>query len=163
MYVDELLDFILSHRREIEEAITEKRREMETQKGHTGGAPSSHAFIPDPTANRAIKAASALPYVYVDYQDYAGNALVKTVRNPETWLLVEDEVYKHFFTSEQMREFYLRRYKRGERWGKTCKDLNIGRAVYYAMRDNVNQVAEDIAIGYGALSPYCRISEKKNS
>lgn len=74
---------VLYNLREIQRLVDEARQEPYSG-GHSGGS-AGHAFVSDPTANAAIRAADELQSVRLN------DGFV--VRRPETWLEVVRQVY----------------------------------------------------------------------
>lgn len=158
-YVDDLIEFCLMYSDEIKKAIKEKRLDPGFS-GHTGGAGSGHSYVSDPTAIQGIKAALKISCVYVPYgATICGKKDVKLVRNPEMWVRVADKVAAYYSKSCDSQEFYRRRYILREDHAKTCNDLSMSKGSYYARKANVIRLAENLAIGYGCLSPYCRMGK----
>ena len=63
--MNKLVDFCLGHRDNIERAINDKLEDSDTPK--TGGGSSQHAFVSDPTCQKAIKRVMPVGPVYVEY------------------------------------------------------------------------------------------------
>ena len=158
-YVDDLIEFCLMHRDDIATAVEEKRQDPGGG-GHTGGSGSGHSYVSDPTAIQGIKAALSVPCVYVAYgATVCGKRDAVLIRQPERWLKVVDKVAAYCLKSSDTKEFYHHRYILREDHVKTCHDLNLSRGAYYAKKANVIRLAENLAIGFGCLSPYCRMGK----
>lgn len=111
-------EFMMRSEKRIREAVKEAKA---NKGGHTGGTPTGHAFIPDPTASEAIRNAEELRFVEL------GDG--GKVEWPERWLRVIDAVRAWCEPSYLRREILRRRYS-GESWTKTCAELTISRERY---------------------------------
>lgn len=104
-------EFVMRNERKIREAVKEVRL---CKKGYTGGAPTGHAHIADPTAGEAIRRAEELAFVEIE-----GGGRVEW---PERWLRVIDAVRAWCEPIPIRREILRRRYS-GESWVKTCAEI----------------------------------------
>ena len=78
-----LIEFVLYKERDIRLAVYEAKN---ATSAHTGGAPSGHAYIADPTAVQAVRNSVELPSVTFPNG--------KTLYWPERWLAVVDKLRK---------------------------------------------------------------------
>lgn len=115
------VEWHIKHEREIRDAVTEAKT---SSGGHTGGAPSGHTYISDPTAIQAIRAADELRVV-----DIEGGGRVEW---PERWLTVIDAIKRWCGTDTIRAEIFKRRF-RGESYVVTCDDLHIGQSTHSAI------------------------------
>lgn len=111
-------EFMIRNEKKIREAVEEARS---GQSGHTGGTPTGHAYISDPTAGEAIRNAEELRFVEIE-----GGGRVEW---PERWLRVIEAVRAWCEFSYLRREILRRRYN-GESWTKTCAEIKISRDRY---------------------------------
>lgn len=108
-------EFMMRNERKIREAVKEVRL---CKKGHTGGAPTGHAHIADPTAGEAIRRAEELSFVEIE-----GGGRVEW---PERWLRVIDAVRVWCEPFYLRREILRRRYS-GESWIRTCAEVKVSK------------------------------------
>lgn len=104
-------EFMMRNEKKIREAVEEARL---YKNGYTGGAPTGHARIADPTAGEAIRHAEELRFVEIE-----GGGRVD---RPERWLRVIDAVRAWCRPIPLRREILRRRYA-GESWVKTCAEI----------------------------------------
>ena len=101
--------------------------------GRTGGAPTGHSYVSDPTAVGALRLAAKLNSValfngYIVYQ-------------PEAWLSVIDAVKTWCGRDELRSEIYRRRYKLGESYKTSCWDLHISSSTYHFLLVEIRNYA----------------------
>ncbi len=111
-------EFMIRNEKKIRDAVEEARA---NKGGHTGGTPTGHAFISDPTAGEAIRNVEELSFVEIE-----GGGRVEW---PERWLSVIDAVRAWCEPFYLRREILRRRYN-GESWTKTCAEIKISRDRY---------------------------------
>lgn len=151
-YADDI-EFILINIEAIKKAVIESRVSG-NRTGHTGGNGSGHSRVSDPTAIKAIRNISEVPVITISYGPYiAGCRECKTIKHPELWIKVAESVIHYYLKNARMHDFFHRRYQLKEDWEKTCKELNMGRGAYYAMKADVLHMAELYAVHYGLLVP----------
>jgi len=124
------VEYIFQHEREIQDAVLEAK--LGTG-GHTGGAPSGHSYISDPTPAAALRNVEEINCVTL--QD-------KTrIFNPEKWLKVIhevrewcniDDIDNMIFRLVFLRPKMPSRYEARIRRDKICAALNIEPSFYYA-------------------------------
>lgn len=152
MILNELIDFIFYHEKDIITAIREKR--LDPGSGSTGGNGTGHSKISDPTAAQGIKLASPVAAVSIEYGAAIGGIRnCRTIRNPEKWLQILAET-KAFYKDKKQGEYIRRRYDQDENWRDSCKGMKCSKACYYAYKADVFHFAEKLAIGYGIVSPW---------
>lgn len=111
-------EFMIRNERKIREAVEEARA---NKGGHSGGTPTGHAFISDPTAGEAIRNAEELSFVELD-----GGGRVEW---PERWISVIDAVRAWCEPSYLRREILRRKYA-GESWVRTCSEIKDAKNEY---------------------------------
>ncbi len=149
-YMDHVIEFVLMYHNEIEAAVEDKRNGGNVITGGSCG----HSRISDPTANKAVRNASEVASVKIVHgASWCGERSTKTIRFPERWLRVSKAVRDHHEENDRTRDFFDRRYNKREDWRTTCRELNMSRGVYYAMRTDVIHIAELYAAHYGAFAP----------
>lgn len=115
----DVIEDMFRRERDLADAVLESK--IGTQ-GHTGGAPSGHSYISDPTAIAAIRRAVELNTVTL--RD--GTRIFK----PEKWLEVIHAV-KDWCAKDTLKdEVYKRRYLRRESYVTTCSDIHIVQQTY---------------------------------
>lgn len=125
----ERIEEVFRQEKEIRELVLEKKL---GQKGHTGGAPTGHSFISDPTASQALRNADEVDFILLDD--------VKFFR-PEAWLMVVDAV-KNWCSRDVIKsEIYKRRYTVGESSQSTCIATNIEINTYYYFLKEIRSYA----------------------
>lgn len=147
--MNHLADFVLMYQANIEKAIADKRDDMCLQK--TGGGSSNHAFISDPTCQKALRNIMPVGTVMVQYgPKIAGKCDVKTLRNPEKWLYVVENTWNYFIGRPAMGVMILR-YKRGcINMYQVARELNLSSQRCYVLLDDVHRYVLDNAKGCGA-------------
>lgn len=167
--IDSLIEFVLRNSDRIKKCVEIKRIEKSGTGGHTeGGAPSKNK-ISDPTAMQAIMRVEPIFYIYCPYGAYInGRRDERYIRCPEKWLEVEEKTKRHYTADrgtieeknrQKIKEIYKRRYlmgEYGEKWDKTCGDLNISHGFYYAVVHDIVRFAGLYAAGIGLINPYGR-------
>ena len=167
--ISETLEFVLWYEREIYMALADKR-EGNRQGGTTGGNGSGHVKVSDPTAIQAIRNVTQINVLDVPYGRLYGKPPVfneKTgmyardtrwqetyrLRNPVKWLQVGKALKQRYLSdTNDLHNFFERRYIKKEDWKKTCEELHISRGMYYAMKAEVIRAGEVYAAGCGAAS-----------
>jgi len=94
------IEWALRHEQEISDAVTEAKI---GSRGHTGGAPSGHTFVSDPTAAQAIRKAEELSFVEIEDG--------RRVEWPERWLKVIAAVREWCGQDSIRSEVYKKRYQ----------------------------------------------------
>ena len=107
------IEFVLYNEREIRLAVYETKN---ATAGHTGGAPSGHAYIADPTAVQAVRNSVELPMVTLSDN--------KTLYQPERWLAFVDKL-KSWAAKDDVADGVLFDRYHGEPYQRTCYRLNI--------------------------------------
>ena len=128
--VDKIED-IFRREKEIREAVWEAKLGAG---GHTGGAPSGHSYISDPTPAQALRLAEELPCV----QLYPSK---DKIFRPEAWLSVVDAVKAWCGHDTIKAEIYNRRYALGETSHSTCREINIEVPTYYVILREIRNFA----------------------
>lgn len=112
------IEYMIRHEKQIAEAVTEAKL---APRGHTGGAPSGHSFVSDPTAAQAIRNADEVSIVEID-----GGGRVEW---PERWLKVVSVIRAWCGHDTLRAEIFKRRYI-NEWYRDTCDELNIASSTY---------------------------------
>ena len=113
------IEYMIRHEKQIAEAVTEAKL---APRGHTGGAPSGHSFVSDPTAAQAIRNADEVSLVEID-----GGGRIEW---PERWLKVVGAV-RAWCGNDTIRAEIFRRKYGGEVYHATCAVLHIAERTYY--------------------------------
>ena len=113
------IEYMIRHEKQIAEAVTEAKL---APRWHTGGAPSGHSFVSDPTAAQAIRNADEVSLVEI----YGGGR----VEWPERWLKVVSAVRNWCGNDTIRAEIFKRKYD-GEVYHATCYALHIAERTYY--------------------------------
>ena len=166
--VSDTIEFVLWHEKDILLALEDLRSGK--RGGTTGGNGTGHMKVSDPTAIQAIRNVITTNFLIVPYGKMYGKAPVyneKTgtygcdtrwqetyhLRNPLKWLQVGKALKQRYLSdTNELHDFFERRYIKREYWKKTCKELNISRGMYYAMKAEVIRAGEVYAAGMGATS-----------
>lgn len=125
----------------IERAVWEAKNDSGSVKTGGGG----HAFVSDPTANKALR--NVVPLKSVDIE--VGKNEVETIRDPEKWLQVIHATYRHY--EGGIVESLLKYRYAGETYQKTCMNLHISSTTYYQMITEVQQFALACACQVGLV------------
>jgi len=137
------IKYMICHEKEILDAVEEAKF---APRGHTGGAPSGHSFISDPTAGEAIRRAEELPAVEIE-----GGCKVVW---PERWLKVVSAVRAWCLQDDAAQEIYrsviscrdwLPRSERRRRRDEICRRVHIERSKFYRTQDAIFMFAEGFA------------------
>lgn len=131
-------EFMLRNEGKIRDAVEEVRL---CRKGHTGGTPTGHARVSDPTAGEAIRNVEELSFVEIE-----GGGRVEW---PERWLRVIDAVREWCKPDVLKREILRRRYS-GESYIYTCYEVHISERRYheilFAIRSYALQCAAQLQV-----------------
>lgn len=111
------IEFMIRHEKEIAAAVEEARLCV---RGHTGGTPSGHSYVSDPTAAQAIRKAEELPFVEIDK--------LGRVEWPERWLKVVAAVREWCGRDTIRAEVFKRRYV-----PKFRSEMRLASSTYYFM------------------------------
>ena len=128
--VDTIED-IFRREREIREAVLEAK--LGTG-GHTGGSPSGHSYISDPTPAAALRRAAELNCVTL----YPSK---ERIFRPEAWLAVVDAVKAWCGRDTIKAEIFKRRYTNGENSNTTCYEINVEVPTYYVILREIRNFA----------------------
>lgn len=112
-------EFMMRNEKKIREAVEEARA---SKRSRTGGTPTGHAYISDPTAGEAIRNAEELNFVEIE-----GGGRVEW---PERWLRVIDAV-RAWCEPDAIRVEILRRRYSGESYIITCMAIHISERRYH--------------------------------
>ena len=123
------VEWHIRHEKEIREAVAEAKL---STGGHTGGAPTGHTYISDPTANQAIRQADEVRVVNLE----SGSK----VEWPERWLSVINAVRAWCGEDFIRSEIFKRRYK-GEGYVSSCCDLHIVQQTYSLILRDIRDYA----------------------
>ena len=124
------IEYMIRHERQIAEAVTEAKL---APRGHTGGAPSGHSFVSDPTAAQAIRNADEVSIV-----DLEGGGRVEF---PERWLRVVRAVRSWCGRDTVKAEIFKRRYSLNENSSLTCMGINVEVPTYYVILREIRNFA----------------------
>ena len=124
------IEYMIRHEKQIAEAVTEAKL---APRGHTGGAPSGHIFVSDPTAAQAIRNADEVSLVEID-----GGGRVEW---PERWLRVVRAVRSWCGNDTVKAEIFKRRYSLGENSSCTCMGINVEVPTYYVILREIRNFA----------------------
>lgn len=113
-----VIECILYKERSIRQAVEDYRA---SSGGHTGGGPSGHAFISDPTAGEAVRNISEIHSVTLDSGEQ--------VYHPERWLKLCGEL-KKWANNDAVKGGILKRRYHGEDYRVTCLELSISQGTY---------------------------------
>lgn len=147
--MNQLADFILKHQSNIEQAVVEKREDLCVQK--TGGTSSGHAFVSDPTCQKAIRNIMPVGAVVVYYGPKVGDQReYRVLKHPEKWIAIANHTWKHYRGTTAGKVMELR-YRQGQtRMHLVAKELNISFQRCYILLDLVHRYMIDNAKGLGA-------------
>lgn len=140
----------------IKRAVEDARMELGfySSGGKTGGAPTNHSFVSDPTAILAMRHSAPIKQVTID----GGKATEETVKRPEDWLFVVEQTYRRFLdlhheAGDVTYPVLIDRF-RNEPWPTTCARLEITKDKYYSARDVGIRYARECAIQLGLLKVF---------
>lgn len=103
-----------------------------------------HAFVSDPTAQRACQLADPVARVVIDEE---------VIRRPETWLKII-EVTRDRYKGTLIGEMMDRRYLKNQDIMSICMDMHIDRSTYFDWRQNIVTFAALAACQAGTLKVY---------
>jgi hypothetical protein len=112
------IEWAIRNEKLIFEAVEEARC---APRGHTGGSPTGHSYVSDPTAAQAIRQAEEVYRV-----DVGGRPL----EWPERWLTVVNAVRQWCGRDAIRAEIFKRRYS-GESYKSTCHAIHIADQTYH--------------------------------
>ena len=152
--ISETIEFVLWYERDILMAIADVRS-SNRRGGTTGGNGSGHMKVSDPTAVQALRNLQDINVLDVPHGPAIGiNKRWQTtyrLRNPLKWLQVGNALKQRYLSdTNNLHDFFNRRYIKKEDWKKTCEELHISRSMYYAMKAEVIRAGEVYAAGMGA-------------
>ena len=124
------IEYMIRHEKAIAEAVTEAKL---APRGHTGGAPSGHSFVSDPTAAQAIRNADEVSLVEID-----GGGRVEW---PERWLRVVRAVRSWCGNDTVKAEILKRRYSSRENTFSTCLNIHVEKSTYYSILVEIRNFA----------------------
>lgn len=144
-----LVEKIFWNYKKIKRAIDDARMELGyySSGGKTGGAPTNHSFISDPTAILAMKHSAPIKQVTID----GGKTTEEVIKRPEDWIFVVEQTYTHFREHDRIICNVLSRRFQNEPWPTTCAKLEITKDKYYAARDTGIRYARECAIQLGLI------------
>lgn len=142
--------------KKIKRAVDDARLELGyySSGGKTGGAPTNHSFVSDPTATLALRHAAAIKQVTID----VGKASEEVIKRPEDWIFVVEHTYQHFkefdaATGDVVSCVLTQRFD-NEPYPKTCVRLEITKDKYYNARDIGIRYARECAIQLGLIKVF---------
>ena len=149
--MNRLADFVLKYPANIQKAINDKREDMCLPK--TGGGSSRHAFISDPTCQKAILKVMPVGTVVVEYgPKITGMCATKVLKNPEKWLDVVEETWKYYRNRPAAYKLMVMRYREGnENMYSVAKELNISVQRCYVILNDIHTFVIERAKGCGAF------------
>ena len=133
------IEFVLYNEREIRLAVFEARNNSVC---HTGGSPSGHAYIADPTAIQAVRNAEELPSVTLSDG--------KTLSLPEKWLSVIDKL-REWASLDTIAHGILHDRYHEEPWQYSTNRLNISHTTYTNYLDRIRTQAKIIAAKFDLI------------
>ncbi len=142
--------------KKIKRAVDDARLEIGfyNSGGKTGGAPTNHSFVSDPTATLALRRGAPVKQIVLD----EGKPTEETIKRPEDWLFVVEQTYRHFkdFSDDcgDVTYFVLMDRFKNEPWPTTCARLGITKDKYYSARDIGIRYARECAIQLGLLKVF---------
>lgn len=131
----------------IKRAVEEAKSDPASNR--TGGNSSGHAWVSDPTANVAIRAATPIAVVVIETRKGMES---DRIREPEKWLRVVEATYEYF--DGKLAGAVTKRRFSGEDYRKTCQDLCISQNIYYCITRDVSHYAQLCAVGLGLMTPF---------
>lgn len=133
-------EVILKRWKELEAAVRDAKARAG---GHTGGS-AGHAFVPDPTANAAVRLADGIGRVTLSDGFY--------VNQPEKWLHAIQLSYERgdYFVREIVRRRYLLR----ESHTQTVTELPISDRSYYSLLEDFRTAVTMAAVQEGLLKVF---------
>lgn len=140
----------------IKRAVEDARLELGyySSGGKTGGAPTNHSFVSDPTAILAMKHSAPIRQVTID----SGKTTEEVIKLPEKWLFVVEHTYRHFGeydnTTGDVVQCVLTKRFQNEPWPATCAKLEITKDKYYSARDIGIRYARECAIQLGLIKVF---------
>ncbi len=136
-----MVDFVLQHEKDIRQAVYEKRNDW-------GDCQSiGNDIVKNPTANKAVKQASEIECVLVEYYTPSScRPQMLKIIYPERWLHVIDCTRAAYAKHELGRDI-LQSYCNGEKWYDACDRLFISNASYYRVLGDIKLFAKGVARG----------------
>lgn len=128
-----VIETMLVKQKQVERAIVEARAEQTG--GRSGGGSSGHAFVSDPTAQNAIKAAEPLRVVTLD-DGYR-------VFWPERWIWCLNKTYEECQEVERKAMHYL--YYSNHSVRETAEHENMDESTAYRIRHEFRHMCTELA------------------
>lgn len=138
-----LIEWIFRNEQSIRKSVWERRNDIGGISGRAGGKSCSTG---DPVANRAIRNASELPSVVVDY----GIGRTFNLRRPERWLRMVDIVKEHYSDGVQGRIIEML-YAQGLNNDSVMEKLGVRRTIFFVMKSDILAFAEGVAYGLDVM------------
>lgn len=131
---------ILKRWRELEAVVRDTRARTG---GHTGGG-AGHAFVPDPTANTAVRLADGISRVTLADGFY--------VNQPEKWLHAIQISYDR--SDSLVKDIVRRRYILQESHTQTVIELPLSERTYYSLLGDFRTAVTMAAVQLGLLKVF---------
>lgn len=142
MKLDKTVVFCFRHYGAIKRAVYEKRYDPATEKQGGGG----HAFVSDPTANKAMRNAGEIEKVAVPIG--GGDSFL--LRYPERWLRVVEKTRAHYGNFQQG-ELIALLYDECMQQQEICPTMKISRATYFNFVNDIVCFASGVAAGLNII------------
>lgn len=144
-----LVEKMFWYYKRVKQAVDEYRAEIGYyQSGNkTGGAPTSHAFVSDPTASLAMRRSAVIGKVVIN----ADTPYEDVIARPEDWLYIVEHTLAYFADEELVGDVLRRRYLENEPMATTCIELGIKKDKYYKLNEIGIRYARECAIQIGLV------------
>lgn len=134
----------------IRKEITDKRAERESyiQATKFGGNSTGHAFISDPTCQKALDHIRPITSIILVKSKYNE----EVIKWPEIWLDVYDTTKREFAYDELTSTIMLDRYYNEKGKKETLKELNISHTIYYNAVNAIVNFGINVALQDGLIA-----------
>ena len=123
------IKYIFRHERDIKDAVLEAKIGAG---GHTGGAPSGHCHVSDPTPAAALRRAEEIGVVTLPDRNkvFRPERWLKVVEAVRAWVssdVIDNEIFHRVLTSPKPKS----REEARRRRDRVCEYLHIEKSLYY--------------------------------
>lgn len=160
--IEHTIKFVLAHQPEIKQAICDKM--LDPGNVRTGGPGTGHCQISDPTASEAVRRATEIERIVVEYGPRAnGRQMMYNLRWPQRWLRVAKMAEEYYLKSERKGEGIVFRmyYLDGDNMKNIAKAAGVGTSLCYIIQKDIMSFCKGVALGLGLYVPTWQLGNKK--
>lgn len=160
--IEKTIKFVLAHQNEIEAAVLEKK--LDPGNSRTGGPGTGHCQISDPTAMEAVRLATEIEKVVVEYGPRVnGQKMMYNLRWPQRWLRVAKMAEEYYLKSDRKGEgiVFQMYYINGDNMKDIARAAGVGTSLCYIMQKDIMSFCKGVALGLGLYIPTWQLGDKK--